>query len=77
MVFLEERTIYPAYKISFLNNKTATVSEDRHPITQNSIFRGGHLGLRQCDVTTRDFRGSYRIPLTELNITGVAIWLPF
>ena len=64
LYYLDERSIHPAYKISCLNNKTAKLSEDRHPITQNESFPGGHLGLRQYGVTAREFRWSYPIPVS-------------
>ena len=64
IVFLDERNIYPAYIISFRNNKIVKLFEDRHPITQDGSFRGGHLGLRHYDVAAREFLGSYRIPLS-------------
>ena len=50
IVFLDERNIYPAYKISFLNSKTANPSDVRHPITKNGSFRGRHLGLCQYEL---------------------------
>ena len=56
IVLLDEGNIYTAYKISFLNNKIAKLTEDRHPINENGSFRGGHLGLHQYDVTAREFR---------------------
>ena len=43
IALLDERNIYPAYKISFMNKITATLTEDRHPITQTGIFCGGHI----------------------------------
>ena len=64
IVFLDERYtypaysvigIYPAFKISFLNNKTSKLSNERHPITQHGSFRGGHLGLRHYDVIAREY----------------------
>ena len=37
------------------------VSTYVYTYVKNSFF-GGHIGLRQYDVTAREFRWSYRIP---------------